>query len=302
MVKTSTNQVSVLYKYKWNRHSGNDGKICASELVGQILLRPVRTKYRCGIFLTSQKWMNSRYLEDILSLGYTPDGLYSIDVNSLINAGFSLIDNEDQTLKAPLLTSNLTRVWPAFGQVGGASELIAVPDSSNGDCESYCLDFNEEAEMRTAPRFQILNADTVNPQNTAISTIYLLILQIIYNFFQVGEELNEKERFFVRIFTFGIVLKFFSKNLTISAGIKNMGNFCYGYLIGAQWSDNLLSTGVYIRVLETTAPTVFHFPCSLLVNQFNTHLDRVISLALTELRAKINNKQFEKREIELPKF
>jgi hypothetical protein len=302
MGQTSSNQVDILYKYKWNDGSGNSNKICASGLIGKVSLKPLRTKYRCGIYLTSQKWMNSRYLEDILSLGYTPDGLYSIDVNSLLNAGFTLIDNEDRTLKVPLMTGYLTRVWPAFGQVGGASEVIAVLDSSKDGCTSYCLDFKKEAEMLTAPRFQILNTDTVSLHKTIITRIYITLLSIIYAFFRDEEDLNEREGFIVRIDIVGFVLKFASRNLTISAGIKNMGKFCYGYLIGATWTDVFQPNGSYLRVLETTAPTVFHLPCSKFLNQSNNIVDKIINSALMELKIKILKGEFKKREVELPKI
>ena len=84
-----------LFKY---RPKNNNSTICASALIGKIPLKPERTKFKIGIYLTSYKGSDSRYLEDVLSIGYTPRERRLIDINDL-NPNFVLFNNKDEKIK-----------------------------------------------------------------------------------------------------------------------------------------------------------------------------------------------------------
>ena len=85
-----------LFKYKSN-NKNNNSMVCPSALIGKVSLKPDRTKFNIGIYLTSYKGVNSRYFEDILSIGYTPFERCSIDLKVLCS-NYTLINNEDQKL------------------------------------------------------------------------------------------------------------------------------------------------------------------------------------------------------------
>ena len=203
-----------------------------------IPLKPHRTSFKLGIYLTSYNDIYSRKLEDILSIGYTPHMLYSIDIKSLRKNGYNLIDNEDNPLKFPLIASNLTRIWPAFGQVGGASEVIATWDSKDLDLTSEdendftntfsspsnnCIEFKLERTMINAPRYQIFTADTVSPTSLYDLNRMYNFLKNIYSENQDGGFLGDisAKGSIAKITDAGVIIKPHLKEIyiTLSAGL-----------------------------------------------------------------------------------
>lgn len=334
MKNIKPSQVDMLYKYKLYTVGQDNNYVCPKGLIGTIDLKPERTTFKYGIYLTSQKWTNSRYVEDILSLGYSPGSLYSNSVNKIVTEGYFFIDNEDRTIKTPLSSSNLTRVWPAFGQVGGATEVIAIPDpnkipqtkyidlipyeskeSNNNPCETSikpknikvqnCIKFEEKAIMETSPRLQIFTGDNVRHPVHRHYFIYFKLIFIIARYFNTGESVTDKAEgrkhtSIVKMVATGIVVKKGSDNFTISAGIKNMDKYCYGYLIGTKWKDLLQPNGKTLRILETSAPVIFHWPVTNSNNMPTCTLDQVIHKALSDLDAIIQKNPMKKRQVFIP--
>lgn len=314
-----TGTIDRLFKYV--PRSKDMDIICPSELIGKIPLRPQRTSFKLGLYLTTCDYLYSREMEDILSIGYTPNRLYSIHINSLSQSGYNLIDNEDNPLLTPLNAGNLTRIWPAFGQAGGASEAIATCDSQYLDLtseseieladifvspsnENRCIKFQPPRIMKNAPRYQIFTTDTVSPTNLNNLKQGFNFLKIIYSENQEGGFLRklDAESSFAKVTDSGVIIKpsINGINITLSAGFKKMPNYCYGYIIGSNWSDQTKCNGKLYRLLNVTEPSIFHWPCKDSNNLF-TGLREIIKEPVRHTEDLLNKKKYKStREVEIP--
>lgn len=304
--------------------------LCPSELIGKVPLDPVRTSFKFGIYLTYHRGVDSRYLEDALSLGYTPFQRCLIDYIDL-NQNYILVDNENFPLPNTVNTRNITRVWPAFGQIGGASEIIAIPTRKKEDimlqdliktedlnaclpkCNWKCLDCLQAFEMNNATRFQLFKADSVSRPVQVVLYNYILLLQVIIvsGLFNNNDNVNNifpqnlnKETFaYVRVTGSGIVIKSSTRNITLSAGIREMKNFFYTYVIGSEWSDEIDDSNSTRRCLRTTKPIIFHSKCPLSKeirsNYFKNTLKKVIDKIINDI---LNSDYETERSIRLPQY
>lgn len=275
------NPIKELFKYM---PKNNNTVICPSTLIGKIPLQPIRTTFRRGIYLTSYKGVDSRYLEDVLSLGYTPFKRCSIDLTSLFQ-NYTLVNNEDLPLNIPIKLGDITRVWPAFGQIGGATEFIAVPRqdvehtikdfqapevNNDHNCQDSkkCLDCLQPFLMHNATRFQIFKADSVSRPIQRVMYNYILVLRTLLDseLFDDTElfpkNTNNEARAFFKISTSGLSIKLLKEPITVSAGIIEMPNFSYIYVIGSKWSHKTVRGGEEYRLLSTTWPLALDCNCS----------------------------------------
>ena len=304
MLNYGSNTIDTLFKYAPKCISNN--KICPKELVGKIPIKPDRTRFKLGIYLTSCRNLYSRYMEDHLSIGYSPNQIYSIDVNQLLSLGYKIIDNEDKEI-SPISVDNLkNRVWPAYGQVGGASELIAIPSQKDTelpleepiDIGNVCIQssnncpvFQPSATMQNAPRYQIFAADTVSlPANDNLNKSLNFFRMILLAYREEGlfEDKNAEETFF-KVTDSGLVIKssLNGKNITLSAGLKVMDKYCYAYIIGAEWFDCNNSSGEIHRILMTTSPSIFHWSCNKQTKFFPPELTNVLKSTVEDIKSKI---------------
>ena len=318
-----------LFKYRPKINGFNpNNPICPSELIGKVPLDPVRTYFKFGIYLTYHRGVDSRYLEDALSLGYTPFQRCCIDYIDLIQ-NYIMVNNENLLLQKTVHPPNITRVWPAFGQIGGASEIIAIPTKKCYNimlqdliktedlsvylpqCNWKCLDCLQPFEMNNATRFQVFIADSVSRPIQVVLYNYILLLQAIIisglfnnNDGNIFSKNPDKETFaYVRIASSGIVIKSSKRNITLSAGIREMKNFFYTYVIGSEWSDDTDNNNSTHRYLKTTKPIIFHSKCPLSKeirsNYFKNTLKKVIDKAINDM---LNNDYETERSIRLPQY
>lgn len=306
MLNYGSNTIDTLFKYAPKCIPNN--KICPKELVGTIPIKPDRTRFKQGIYLTSCHDLYSRYMEDHLSIGYSPNQIYSNDVKHLLSLGYKIIDNEDNELKSPISVNSLTnRVWPAYGQVGGASELIAIPSQNYTDLfleesidiskicnqtSNNCPVFQPFATMPNAPRYQLFAADTVSLTINDNLNKSLNFLRMILLAYQEGGlfEGNDSERTFFKVTDSGLVIKssLNGRNITLSAGLKLMDNYCYAYIIGAEWFDCDNSNGGLQRILMTTSPSFFHWSCKQ-TKVFPGDLNNALKSTMDDIKSKIYN-------------
>lgn len=320
--------IKYLFKYTPKKDDSNS-TICPSALIGKVPLKPERTKLKIGIYLTSYKGTDSRYLEDVLSIGYSPWSRSSVDLTDL-NSNFILYNNKDNSLGSYSTVNDITRVWPAFGQIGGATEFLAVPkayqgclelesgfefsDSGFDDCfkqlKKKCVKGTPEFTMHNAPRFQIFKADTASPQPSLNLKIpFFLLRQIIETSELFGDDEiigsdPEKGKWAVfKISSSGLVIKSGTSNVTLSAGIRDMNNFCYVYLIGSKWSDKVGRGTLINRQLRTTKPIIFHSPCFLSNGQHPNIFRKTLQGAINDIKFHLSKDQFAgDRSIRLPAF
>jgi hypothetical protein len=311
MLNEVPNPPNELFKY---RPKTNNSMICSSYLIGTISLKPKRTRFKAGIYLTSYKGVDSRYLEDVLSIGYTPFERCSIDLQKLLQ-NYILVNNGDKILTYPVNYADITRVWPAFSQIGGASEFIAIPKQQTGSFELYDIecekDFNKYIQeinenclkcltpfsMSNATRFQLFKADSVSRPIQNVMYNYLVLLQIFMNSAFFGDDglfsgnsdnSNGKPAAFFKISSSGLAIKHFKQNITLSAGINETNNVYYVYLIGSEWQDYTTARGITYRSLNTTKPFVFY--CSspsnnfISPNQCASQLNTIVSMVTNDIR------------------
>ena len=101
----------------------------------------------------------------------------------------------------------------------------------------------------------------------------------------------------------GLVIKpsLNGKNITLSAGLKEMDNYCYAYIIGAEWFDSGNSNEGLHRILKTTAPSIFHWSCNKETNSFPSDFSKIIKKPIDDVKAKLSNGKYNTiRIVELP--
>jgi len=77
-----------------------------------------------ALYVTTESLYDSDMASQLLSITYYPKYDAIIDVNKVPN--IKLVDNQNKPLCNPLETMNITRVWPAFGKIGGSHECIII--------------------------------------------------------------------------------------------------------------------------------------------------------------------------------
>lgn len=284
--------VSFLFKYFEKQPPFN--RICPGELFGKIYLEGNRSCFKKGIYFTLLNNNQSRLLEDVLAITFTPHISLSISNDPRVLKEYTLINNEDKPIDTNTYSTNIKRVWPAFGMAGGASEIIAVPKKygeinfhennsinyqnyETDDCE-LCISGDCVAKIGNSPRFQIFHGDNVRPLDTNYFQIYSNVLTNIRKnyienrFFKSGKE----EYFFFKITKSGLTVKFNYKqkndhnrdtdrytsgksfDATLSAGIIKQDDKFYGYVIGAVWDDSSVCLkDLTVRKLWTSSPYLF---------------------------------------------
>jgi len=322
-------EIKELFKYTPHtlKKNSNNSEICTSELIGKIPIEPCRTKFKRGIYLTSHRGVDSRYLEDVLSIGYSPHERYSIDLRDL-KSNFLLYNNEDVLLSSSSNIGDIKRVWPAFGQIGGATEFIAIPNKLVNGCPSEndeelpdldecynqpnpkCVKSTPEFTMRNAPRFQIFRADTVSPQPPLKLEIYFFLLRQILEIPELfgdseilGSDPENRKWALFKISSSGLIIKSGTTDVTLSAGIQSNKNFCYVYIIGSKWCDKNGYGSIMTRKLYTTRPAIFHSQNPINNGKYLNFLKGTLRGAVNEIKSDLRMKNFvSERCIRLPTF
>lgn len=306
--------------YKYSHKKYTKSKIIANNLIGKIPLQPRRTKFNIGIYLTTHRGFNSRYLEDVLAIGYSPGVGYETNYANIVNSKFDLFDNKDQPLQYP----RQTRVWPAFGQIGGAFESVAIPKGgidyleldyekeSKGVTSSFInsnksISMNKFTELSTGPRYQLMRADAVTkPVSLKIKFVSSLINAIwtdenddsIATF-----KREDDDGIFVKISSSGVVIKSIlnGKQFTISAGYREQRGNLYAYLIGSIWNDTTNSNNNQIRRLFNTEPFIFSWNLHRNLSSNSNIITKAYSTVINEAKLIVNNLgAHNSREIVLP--
>lgn len=318
-------QISINSLFKYRPRNSCDEinqQLCPTELVGKILRIPPRTIFKKGIYLTSFASCYTRYLEDVLSIGYTPYGRCRI-VLGRNQQGLVLVNNEDNCLgplsRTQFDANQIMRVWPAFGQIGGASEFIAVtdeeynlgenePQTVQNDAETAnCLHCVVDCNMPAASRFQIFSADSVTRPIDILT-----YLSLIRSFRTPGSFLedsifrsDDETIGFFKFSSSGLVIKFAriqttpppgisTMEFTLSAGITWADNLLYVYVMGSVWSDEVKGNETY-RTLYTTRPVVFHVNPN---RDFHILLNRAVNKVIGDVK---NNEYLTRcRRVKIP--
>ncbi len=287
-----------------------------------------------GTYLTTlEQHCCPRFLEDVLSLTYTPSNLYIVypilcnRYFTLFNNDFSIFNNDFSILDFTDKQQKFTKVWPAFGMAGGAVEVLAIlnrqistqeiNENENIDTNKFqtILDFQLHGKLiqkfMGSPRFQPFKMDSVSRLSSDELQIYYLIIQKIRDYILIRDKpawpiiikTVDKEYAKVKITKDGVSVKICLQNkdnnstinATISVSISmNNNGMCYGYVIGAVWKDTEMN-GLSRRKLLTTTPYIFKWKCG-----DNRELSTSIKLPLENVMNDISKNKGTKRSLNIP--
>ncbi|MHB1636832.1 MAG: hypothetical protein ACYCSG_06710 [Thermoplasmataceae archaeon] len=307
--------------YKYSPKEYQNSKIPANNLIGKIPIHPRRTRFNMGVYLTTYRGVNSRYLEDVLAIGYSPGVGCEAYYADIVRSGFELFDNKDQPLTFP----GQTRVWPAFGQIGGAFEAIAIPKGGTNclkwDYEkdsigksglslnsNKFISMNKFADLSTGPRYQLMRTDAVTKPVVLERILVLLLLKTIQtnenNDSIAPSKGDNDDGIFVKISSSGVVIKSIlnGEQFTLSAGYQEQHGNLYVYLIGSIWYDITNSNNDQIRRLFNTEAFIFSWNLNQNLSSSPNIITEAYSTVINEAKLIVNNPgAHNSREIVLPR-
>jgi len=223
------------------------------------------TKNR-AIYVTTESYVDSDLAREMLSVTYYPKYVATIDGDA--NKGLQLVNNRNEALNSK--TSNVTRVWPAFGKLGGSHELLIThPDKIAGVI----------GELANGGAPDMWHQDAVeNYDPVTVTLIASAIISALAESPDAGFLPPDGESYSAKAVGNGLAINssLKDKNVTLSAAWKNLTVVPEFKLWACLWRDyEEFSIRAILRPYSESVPlnTAFcSFPCVLNVQNCKEYL------------------------------
>ena len=90
-----------------------------------------------ALFFTTRMFHDSLKAKESLSISYSPKCMMSFAFDPS-TCTYQIYTNEGKRIRLPLTDTNIPLIWPAFGHLGGAPELIITERGANVNTGSPC--------------------------------------------------------------------------------------------------------------------------------------------------------------------